>query len=143
MGELFKKYNLSYDKNNPESKSNDIYKHKHYTIITRAGIQKIEREAGIKCQFSPIPTACGKDYFTVHVQAEDKAGTKYETFASASSDNSQNKYYPEMAEKRGRSRAVLTLAGLYELGVYGDDEFDTNPRSESGARTGAAEYKGK
>ena len=48
LNEIFVKYQLIYDKENPNSKSNDVYKHKHYTIITRQGIQKIERQAGIR-----------------------------------------------------------------------------------------------
>lgn len=123
LNELFKKYELTYDSSNPESKENDVYAHKHYKIITRSGIQKIERRAGIKCTFKPVFSACGKDYFTLHGTGT-MGDAKYETFASASDMTSQNKYYPEMTEKRCRSRIVLTLAGLYELGVFGEDEAD-------------------
>ncbi len=161
MKDLFEKYGLIYNSDNPESKENDVYAHKHYTIITRMGIQKIEKAAGIRCNFSPVAGACGKDVFTVHVRAylpkerKDVAGNTftstnfgapdYETFASASDLTSQNKYYAEMAEKRGRSRAVLTLAGLYELGAYGEDEADDfsnevkNQKSQAAPR---AVYKG-
>ena len=31
----------------------------------------------------------------------------------------------EMAEKRAMSRAVLKLAGLYSLGVFGEDESES------------------
>lgn len=126
LRELFDKYKLFYDGNNPDSRDNDVYIHKHYKIITRAGIQKIEEAANIYCEFNPVLPACGKDFFTVHVKARFKNGSSpiYETFASASDLTATNKYYPEMAEKRGRSRAVLTLAGLYELGVFGEDEAD-------------------
>jgi hypothetical protein len=123
LNELFKKYELIYDPSNPDSKENDVYAHKHYKIITRSGIQKIERKAGIKCLFRPVYSACGKDYFTLHGHGT-LGEAKYETFASASELTSQNKYFPEMAEKRCRSRIVLTLAGLYELGVFGEDESD-------------------
>jgi hypothetical protein len=125
LNELFTKFNLSYDPQNPESKNNDVYAHKHYKIITRGGIQKIERASGIKCQFRPVFSACGENYFTLQGTGVDKAGNTYSTFASASSQTSQNKYYPEMAEKRCRSRLVLALAGLYELGVFGEDESDS------------------
>lgn len=146
MFDLFKKYGLVYDEANPESKDNDVYRHKHYTIITRQGIQKIEQAAGIECEFTPISAACGKDYFTVQVRGnkknDDKSRTFYTTFASASDLTSTNKYYPEMAEKRGRSRVVLTLAGLYELGVYGQDEADEFSEKSKGEGWQKATYKG-
>lgn len=123
LNDIFKKYDLFYDPSDPESKENDVYAHKHYKIITRPGIQKIERRANIKCSFRPVYSACGKDFFTLHGTGS-MGDAKYETFASASDLTSTNKYYPEMAEKRCRSRIVLTLAGLYELGVFGEDEAD-------------------
>ena len=69
----------------------DVFKHQHYTIITRAGIDKIQANKG-----------------------------------SSFKDGSTNTYYVvEMAEKRAMSRAVLKLAGLYSLGVFGEDESES------------------
>ena len=147
---LFKEYNLFYDKDNPESKANDVYKHKHYTIITRGGIQKIERGAKIKCSLNAVDAACGKDFFTIQALGtrsfdDGRPNETYETFASASELTSTNKYYAEMAEKRARSRIVLTLAGLYEYGVFGEDEADelTNAvKTQQAQTTPRAVYKG-
>ena len=123
---LYEKYGLIYDTANPGAKSNDIYVHKHYTIITRQGIQKVESKAGIKCHFTLIPqlTQLPNDV-AFEVNAIDREGNTYQTFASVSEATTNQGYKIEMCEKRGRSRAVLTLAGLYEQGVFGEDESDS------------------
>lgn len=122
LNTLFKKYGLVFDPANPDSRDNDVFLHKHYKIITRQGIQKIEREAGITCVFTVVNS--GKDFCFLSGVGTAKDGTTYQTLASASDINSTNVYFPEMAEKRCRSRIVLTLAGLYEQGVFGEDESD-------------------
>ena len=54
-----------------------------------------------------------------------------QTFGSALKGNSfkdgntNTWYVMEMAEKRAMSRAVLKLAGLYSLGVFGEDESES------------------
>lgn len=124
LRQLFKEYDLVYDKDNPNSKANDVYKHKHYTIITRQGIQKIERKSKIYCDIEVVDSISNATSVTMKGKGIAIDGQTYITFASASADTSTNKYYAEMAEKRCRSRLVLTLAGLYELGVFGEDESD-------------------
>jgi hypothetical protein len=48
-----------------------------------------------------------------------------ETFGEANVDNCRNAdYLFAMAEKRGLSRAVLKLAGMYAYGFFGEDEAD-------------------
>lgn len=125
---LFDKYGLYYDGSNPDSKENDVYVHKHYKIITRGGIQKIEKAAGIQCDMEVVAAVSEPNNVTMKgvgtMIGENGLIKTYTTFASASELTSQNKYYAEMAEKRCRSRLVLTLAGLYELGVFGEDEAD-------------------
>lgn len=126
LNELFKKYKLNYDKDNPGSKENDVFIHKHYKIITRAGIQKIEKSAGIWMDIDVVEAVSAPDNVTMRAEAYLPGKERpYITFASASAETSTNKYYAEMAEKRVRSRAVLTLAGLYELGVFGEDEAES------------------
>lgn len=145
LNEIFVKYQLIYDKENPNSKSNDVYKHKHYTIITRQGIQKIERQAGIRCEIDIVPSVSNPTSITMKGTGIDKNGVTYSTFASASPDTSTNKYYAEMAEKRCRSRIILTLAGLYELGVFGEDEADSFSKEIEKQQTtpvATAAYKG-
>ena len=38
-------------------------------------------------------------------------------------------YVMEMSEKRAMSRAVLKLAGFYELGIFGEDESEDFKKS--------------
>ena len=147
LNDLFKKYGLVYDSSNPDSKDNDVYVHKHYKIITRTGIQKIERAAGIHCEMEPVPTACGKDFFTIkgtgiRVTSAGEKPVVYTTFASASDLTSKNSYYAEMCEKRCRSRLILTLAGLYELGVFGEDEADDFARPTGTYEVKPVVYRG-
>ena len=137
LSNLFKKYGLIYDTSNPNSKDNDVFVHKHYKIITRGGIQKIEKSSGIKCSISIVHS--GVDYCNVTGTGTSSDGTTYTTLASANSGNTTNAYYTEMAEKRCRSRLILTLAGLYETGlVFGEDEAD-DFKKESTVKT--ATYK--
>lgn len=124
--QLFKDYGLIYD-GNPNSKDNDVFKHKHFTIITRSGIEKIQKTANIHIKFEVVyvteDTIFLKAYGTKYTP-EGTATDSIETFASASKHTSTSAYYPEMAEKRAMSRVVLKLAGLYEYGVFGADESD-------------------
>ncbi len=138
--ELYDKYELDKD---------DVFRHKHYVIITRAGIQKIEAKENIKIDF--IPLGINKDYVYLKVNAsivtEDGSSVKsIITTGEATDDNvkQQPKYLCAMAEKRGRSRAVLMLTGLYKQGVFGEDEADDFKKSESKSDgpTAAVVYKG-
>jgi hypothetical protein len=133
---LYDKYDLYYDADNPNSKDNDVYVHKHYKIITRGGIQKIEKKSGIKCEFNVV--SASRDHCIIKGMGTLPDGLTYTTLGSASDLNSQNPYYPEMAEKRFRSRIVLTLAGLYQLGVFGEDEADDFSAKVSGEKTGVS-----
>jgi len=124
LGQLFKDYGLFYDPTDPNSKDNDVFTHKHYKIITRSGIEKIQKKANIAIKYE----LWYADATTVTLKAigtktfSDGSTETIETLASASSATSSNGYYAEMAEKRGASRIVLKLAGLYEYGVFGADE---------------------
>ena len=123
LNSLFHKYNLIFDADNPESKDNDVFIHKHYKIIKRGGIQKIEKAAGIQCKIDIVHS--GPNFCNVVGVGTTAEGQTYQTLACANEENSSNAYYAEMAEKRCRSRLILTLAGLYETGeVFGEDEAD-------------------
>jgi hypothetical protein len=99
----------------------DVYKHQHYLIITRTGIEKIQFAKGINIQFEVVQCAPG----FAAVKAIGSMGDEViETYGSASPETSHNKYYLEMAEKRALSRVVLKLTKAYSLGVFGEDEAD-------------------
>jgi len=105
----------------------DVYKHQHYTIITRAGIDKIQANVNIRIIYDVIK--CERDFAVVKATGwlDDNS---IETFGSAlkgagfKDGNCNTWYVMEMAEKRAMSRAVLKLAGFYELGVFGEDESE-------------------
>ena len=128
---LYKKYDLTGD---------DVFKHKHYLIITRQGIDKIQAKESIIITYKAIQTQ--PDFCVVKARAVKETVT-IETFGSAKygsktwvdgkdgakgrwneTGNTSTWYVMEMAEKRAMSRAVLKLTGFYELGVFGEDESE-------------------
>jgi ribosomal protein L18 len=118
LAEIYKKYGLEKE---------DVFKHQHYTIITRSGIEKIAAIEQITIEYEVI--RCEPNYVVI------KAKTKQlETFGSAlkgadyKSGNTTTWYVAEMAEKRAMSRAVLKTAGLYEHGFFGEDESESFKR---------------
>lgn len=142
LNNLFEKYNLVFDQRNPDSKDNDVYIHKHYKIITRGGIQKIEKAMGIVCDINIVDS--GANFCNVKGTGsfinESGQVILYNTLASANGETCRNGYYAEMAEKRCRSRLILTLAGLYETGmVYGQDEIMND---DDDGETKKAKYRG-
>ena len=104
----------------------DVFKHQHYVIITRSGIDKIQAMENITIDYEVIN--CEKDFCVVKANAL-KGETSIQTFGSAlkggfKDGNCNTWYVMEMAEKRAMSRAVLKLTGFYELGVFGEDESE-------------------
>jgi hypothetical protein len=132
VAELYKKYELTQD---------DVYKHKHYLIITRQGIDKIQAKENIFIAYDAITV---ESEFCVVKASAVKGEAKIETFGSAKYGgkkqdtvtkkwvevgNTTTWYVMEMAEKRAMSRAVLKLTGFYELGVFGEDESEDFKRN--------------
>ena len=115
---LYKKYELTKD---------DVFKHQHYIIITRSGIDKIQATAKISINYDVIK--CERDFCVVKANGKQDNLT-IETFGSAlkgkdfKDGNTNSWYVMEMAEKRAMSRAVLKLTGFYELGVFSEDESE-------------------
>ena len=112
----------------------DIFKHQHFLIITRSGIEKIQALEGITIDYDVIN--CEKDFCVVKANAR-KEGAFIQTFGSAlkgagfKDGNCNTWYVMEMAEKRAMSRAVLKLTGFYELGVFGEDEAEDFKKSNN------------
>jgi hypothetical protein len=106
---------------------NDVFKHQHYLIITRSGIEKIQALENIKIWYETIK--CETNFAAVKATAIKEKLT-VETFGSAlkgesfKDGNCNSWYVMEMAEKRAMSRAVLKITGFYELGVFGEDEAE-------------------
>ena len=122
---LYEKYELS-----PE----DFFKHQHYTIITRSGIDKIQAKEKLFINYDVI--RCESNFCVVRANAK-KEDAQIETFGSAlkgtnhKEGNCNTWYVMEMAEKRAMSRAVLKLTGFYELGVFGEDEAEDFKKSNN------------
>ena len=118
LKEKYLKYNLTAD---------DVFKHQHYIIITRSGIEKIQAIENIRVRYEAIK--CEPNFAGVKATATKDKHT-IETFGSAfkgqsfKDGNTNTWYVLEMAEKRALSRAVLKLTGFYELGVFGEDEAE-------------------
>jgi len=105
----------------------DVFKHAHYTIITRQGVDKIMANSGIEIQYELVNLS--EDHSHCLIKALGKRGDKIiQTFGEATPKNNKNAYPVAMAEKRAKSRIVLMLSGLYELGIYGEDESDNFKR---------------
>jgi len=128
LKEKYIKYNLTKD---------DVFKHQHYIIITRSGIDKIQAIEGIEIDYEVIN--CERDFCVVKANAtmskhllnnsSDRVA-KIQTFGSAlkgdfKSGTTNSWYVMEMAEKRAMSRAVLKLTGFYELGCFSEDESES------------------
>jgi len=124
---LYKKYELT---------ESDVFKHKHYLIVTRQGIDKIQAKEKIFITYDAV--SVNPEFCVVKAKAE-KGDVMIQTFGSAKYGgkkqdpdtkkwvevgNTTTWYVMEMAEKRAMSRAVLKLTGFYELGVFGEDESE-------------------
>ena len=115
----------------------DVFKHQHYVIITRSGIDKIQAIEGITIDYEVIK--CEKDFCVVKAYGYKilKDKQQIQTFGSAlkgegfKDGNCNTWYVMEMAEKRAMSRAVLKLTGFYELGVFGEDEAEDFKKSNN------------
>jgi hypothetical protein len=115
--EAYHKYGLDKD---------DVFKHQHYIIITRSGIEKIQAIENIHLDYEIVK--CEKDFCVMKAYAR-KDGTALQTYGSALKGDFKNGttnswYVVEMAEKRAMSRAVLKMTGLYELGIFSEDESE-------------------
>ena len=111
----------------------DVFKHQHYVIITRSGIDKIQALENIHIDYDVVN--CEKDFCVVKANAR-KEVAYIQTFGSAlkggfKDGNCNTWYVMEMAEKRAMSRAVLKLTGFYELGVFGEDEAEDFKKSNN------------
>jgi len=130
LNTLYKKFGLEKE---------DTFKHAHYTILTRSGIEKVQRGCNIKVIYEVIK--CCPDFACVKATAHmDDAFI--ETFGSCKrgkggDGNTISWYVMEIAEKRSLSRAVLKLAGLYEMGHMGEDESEDFKAPTRSQQTGA------
>ncbi|KKL47606.1 hypothetical protein LCGC14_2333870 [marine sediment metagenome] len=134
---LAEKYGLTKD---------HFFKHKHYTIITRSGIDQIIAAANISITYEKEADQCSQDHKYFLVKAIGTMGDRtVESYGEVSPDNNKMAYPVSMSEKRGASRVALKLAGLYALGIFGEDEAEDFKRSfdSPASKPAKAVYKGK
>ena len=106
----------------------DVFTHKHYVIIARSGIEKIQAKEGIIVTFEVEKLE--RDFVVIKAIAlKEDVRQEYfgdeimvQTYGEAGPENCKNTYYVMTAEKRALSRAVLKMVGLYQENVYGADE---------------------
>ena len=127
LKDLYVEYELTKD---------DVFKHQHYTIITRSGIEKIQAKEHLDINYEVV--RCEPNFAAVKATVKNSKDLEIETFGSAlkggdyKSGNANTWYVLEMAEKRALSRAVLKITGFYQLGVFGEDESESFKKPTNG-----------
>ena len=126
LKEMFYKYNLV--------KDTDVFRHQHFVILTRSGIEKVQAQESINVRFEVVVSEPNFAGVKAIATKDDKT---IETYGSAlkgegfKDGNCNTWYVLEMAQKRSFSRAVLQLTGMYELGVFGEDESEDFKKSNN------------
>lgn len=104
-----------------------------FVIITRQGIERIQAHKGIRVSYDVVSLSDDLKHVVIKATGEmarpDGLPVTMETFGESAPDNTRQKYPVAMAEKRALSRVVLKLSGLYEVGVFGEDESDDFKRA--------------
>lgn len=99
-----------------------------FVIVTRQGIERIQAHKCIRVSYEVVSLSDDLKHVVIKATGEmsNSKGLpiQMETFGESSPDNTRQKYPVSMAEKRALSRIVLKLSGMYELGVFGEDESD-------------------
>jgi hypothetical protein len=119
LTEMFYKYKLI--------KETDVFKHKHFAILTRSGIEKIQAQEKIEVRFEVVTSEPNFAGVKAIATKDDKT---IETYGSAlkgktfNDGNCSTWYILEMAEKRALARSILKLLNLYEINVKSEDEAD-------------------
>jgi len=115
---LFQEYNMC---------NEDFYDDpRGFIIITRTGIDRIVQGASLHVCFESVYMT--PEWVVVKCIAKGKNNLFSESYGEASEKNCKPmnwKWKVAMAEKRAMSRAVLKIAGFYELGVLGVDEVES------------------
>jgi hypothetical protein len=97
-----------------------------FITITRSGIDRIVN--GSKMDVAYEEVVMDKEWVVIKCYVKTPDGLRSESYGEASEDNTKPmnwKWKVAMAQKRACSRAVLHLAGFYELGVMGVDEVES------------------
>ena len=119
LNAIFKKYGLIREQH--------VFFSDDYTIITRQGIQKIQKAEGIQIKFELVHCASKEAVIKATGYFE---GVEYQTHGEASPYNNTFTFSVAIAEKRALSRLILMMVMKdFEGIVMGKDELDTQPKS--------------
>ena len=99
----------------------DVYKDKRgFTIITRSGIEKIQKNNNIDVEFKLISWEL--DNCVIKATSFIDGKKKMETYASATKENCMQKFRVEIAEKRALARIIIKTMNL--TNTLGQDEVE-------------------
>jgi len=122
---IYNKYNLE---------RSDVFRHQHYIIITRSGIEKIIDIENIFIRYDVLklePRYAGVKAIAIKGEKTlETLGSAYkgETFKDG---NTNSWYVLEMAQKRAMARATLGITGMYKLGFKSEDESEDFKKSNN------------
>ena len=96
-----------------------------FVIMTRRGVEHVQAKIKAVVTFETVPewSDPSDGRYCVKAHAKCEIG-QVETYGEVSKSNNRNAYPIAMSEKRALSRAILKLAGFYQLEVYGEDEMN-------------------
>ena len=96
-----------------------------FVIMTRRRVEHVQAKIKAVVTFETVPEWSDpmNNRYCVKAYGKCKIG-QVETYGEVSKTNNRNAYPIAMAEKRALSRAILKLAGFYQLEVYGEDELE-------------------
>lgn len=103
-----------------------------FVIITRQGIERIQAHKGIRVRYEMVHLTDDCKFVVIKAIGEMNGNglpVQMETYGESAPNNTRQTYPVAMAEKRALSRVVLKLSGLYEVGVFGEDESDDFKRA--------------
>ena len=136
IAKLYKKYNLDKD---------DIFELKFGSkkyVICRTGIEKIQALLGIQVSYkiekisddfkSCVILASGVILEDQDITVQNGQATRKQrvpkivvnSFGECNPQNNKNNFPICMAEKRAKARVILQISGLYQLGIYSEDEAE-------------------
>jgi len=99
------------------------YGNKEVPFMLKSGIDKIQAIENIEFDFESIEPLCiPNQLVTLKCTARWGDRKPFNTIGEASKDNCRVSYLGCMAEKRGKGRAILTLTGFANEGVYVAEE---------------------
>ena len=134
MNETQKERLQSLAKENGLTKDHFFKSPQGFVIITRQGIERIQAHKAIRVTYEVVSLSNDLKHVILKATGEMANGNglpiQMETFGESAPDNTKQKYPVAMAEKRALSRVVLKLSGLYEVGVFGEDESDDFKRAK-------------